>query len=261
MNRQTFILLKKKTFRHNLKLFVKDSEGKTDRRTIPFTTEHLVRDIDRAGKARKTLAEYSTTDEVIYDALLRDSGYGKVFTLKSDPEGKLKKEPLNITPLDAEKIALRNLFANSNLPFDDKKSNAVLREELTIYIQAQTGKEIKQSTAKEIPGTPVNVLQTLQEQVDQAISDYEEETGNDFPEFETKSDMYNFIDGLKNPEFNQEKFIKEHSVEKNSSGDDLPDDAEELGKLYQGLFDTNVPNPKKNNVDWIKGKIKEKQAE
>ena len=79
--REVFIIIKTKPYRHFLKLFLKDRDGKTDQRLIPFTTEHKVTEKERVTGARRKHAEYSSSNRRIIEALYRDTGYGIVFQI------------------------------------------------------------------------------------------------------------------------------------------------------------------------------------
>lgn len=261
MKPHTFKLLNKRPFALSTPLYLIGKDGKLDKREVRFSTAHLVGVNDRIKKARTVAAEVTLVEEAEINAIFRDTGYGTKFVLKGDDEGKLKKAPLNITAFDATKVALKNLFAKTDLEFDDTKPNAVLEKELTIYLNATTGKEVTKGQATEIKHEPINVEKSIEGDVEAAIKAYEETNGVDFPEFANKQDKLNFIDGLSNPNFEQEAFIEKHAV-KEDEGDDLPTgDAEALGVIYKTLFGKNVANLKKNDAAWIEAQIKAKQAE
>ena len=257
MERQTFVLAKTKPFRHHLKLYVRDSHGKTTHRIVTFTTEHLVSEKERVTNARKKAAQFSTSDPIEVDALLRDTGYGKTFYLKGDEKGERKLESFNITPTDVKKIALQNLFVNVGLEFDGEKSAELLQEELRLFLSAKTGTEIGSSTASQIPHIPVDVKQTIDDKIKEAHAKYETLFGEPIPE-ELKNDLA-FLDGLSNPDFNAKEYIASKGIVEPGE-DDLPDDPEALGEIYFQLLGKKVAIPMKNNIEWIKSKIKEVQS-
>ena len=257
MERQTFVLLATKPFRHHLKLFISDGGNKTFQKIVTFTTEHKVTENERVTNARKKQAEYNTKNQSEIDALYRDTGYGKVFTHVDDPKGDRKKESFKVTPIDAEKIALRNLFNAAGLDFDGDKDVQVLNHEYRTYIAATQGVKIGESTASEIKCSPVDVQKTIQDQVNEAIKSYEIKYNKPFPKFDNKEDTYAFIDGLSNPNFNPAKYIEEKSVSEAQEGDDMPDTVEGMRELYKATFSEQVPVPKKNDIPWMKKKVKE----
>lgn len=245
MKRQTFVLKHTKEFRRFERVFIKDKDGKIDQRPITFTTEHKVSEKQRNTNARKIAAEFSTSDEKIYDALLRSHAYGKTFVLKDDPEGKLKKEPFSVTPVDAEKIALKNLFEQADLKFDATKSNDVLRQEYNIAMGAKTGRKIGESTASNIQHNPVDVGKGIQDAVDSAKKAYEEKYGEPIPE-EFENDKA-FLSALSDPGFDAKAYMEKAS----KPGESI----ESLREKYKELKGSNVPNPKKNDLAWIKKEV------
>lgn len=249
MKRQTFILLRTWEFRRSVRLFLKKDDGKVDQRNIKFTTEHKVSEKDRNKNARKIPAEYNTSDEVIYDGLLRSKAYGKTFVLLGDKEAKLKREPFDITPVDAKKTALKNMFEQAGFEFDGTKSNEVLQEEYLIQITAETGVILKKGKASKIPHIPVDVAKQINEQVVKARKAYEDKYGEPVPE-EYANDKA-FLDGLSNPDFDAKSYM-----DKQSSGSEEPS-IEELREKYLEKKGVNVPNPKKNDAAWIKSKLTE----
>ena len=266
MERQAFILTQKKTFRHNLKLYIKDSDGKIDKRNITFTTEHKVKDKERSKRARKIAGEYSAIDEKIIDALYRDTGYGKTFVHVDDPEGKRKRDAFVITTFDAKKIALRGLFKNADLKFDESKSAEVLTEEYRIHISAQTDKVVRKGDATQIPHEPVDVKQQLADTVNQAHAIYEEKYGEPVPE-DYVTDLA-FLSSLADPKWDAKAFMAEKDKESKdveepipdaSNSNGLPDTAEALWPIYKEVLGVNVANPKKNDPAWMKKKILEKK--
>lgn len=251
---ETFILKATKTFRQAITIFIKSADGKVDKRQVEFTTEHKVRETDRMTNARKVHAEFSTSDKVLIDAMYRDTGYSITFVHKDDPRGERKRTPFNVTPLDAKLTALRNLFLHAGLEFDAKKDINVLNEEYQFHMAAKTGIDASKSTATVIPETPVDVQAQINTAISTAREKYEKETGEPFPEFENRSDLLTFVDGLNAENFDVKSFIENKAVK---AEDGLPDNLEDLHVLYQQVLKVQVPNPKKNDADWIKKKIEE----
>lgn len=255
MKRQTFILTNTKDFRRAVRLFLR-KDDKVDQRNIKFTTEHKISEKDRNKNARKIPAEYSTSDEKIYDGLLRSHAYGKTFVLVGDPDGKLKREPFDITPVDAKKVALKNMFEQAGFEFDTKKSNEVLEEEYLIQIAAKTGVKIEKGVATVIPHSPINLGEEMQKKADEAREAYKVKYGESIPEAFTNDVA--LLDGLSNPDFDAKAYMDKV----NESGEISPNGApvveltiEELREKYFAQVGVNVPNPKKNDAAWIKSKI------
>lgn len=270
MERQeVFILLKKKTFRHDLKLYFKGIDGKLEQRIVTFTTSHLVSEKGRATSARTKNAEYITSDERIIDALYRDSGYGIRFVHRDDLNGERKRDSFNVTPLDASRLALRNLFNAIGLEFDESKSNEVLTKEYQIHVSAKAGVDMTQSTAREIPHTPIDVQKSLQDQIDAARNIYQERYGSPVPD-----EFYNdvaFLSALSDPKWDAQAYISANTTVDedppvdppqgpDEEGLELPDTPEELWPIYKEATGKNVPNPKKNDAAWMKKAILEKRA-
>jgi len=259
MERQTFILVKTKPFRHHLKLFLKDIEGKVDRRIVTFTTEHKVNEKERTKNARKIPAEFSTSDENVIDALYRDTGYGKTFVHKDDTKGARKEEPFKITPIDTKKIALQNLFKAANLDFDPTKSVEVLNEEYRIHVTAKAGVSIGQSTAPKIIHEPIDVQKSISDQAEIARNVYKEKYGEEVPESHTND--LTFLSALADPNFDAKKYIEGETATSEEIDDDFPEDVESLRKMYFDTFGQNPANPKKNDAAWMAQKIKGKLAQ
>ena len=263
MERQIFLLKTHKPFRHHLKLFVSDGENKTFQTIVTFTTEHKVPEKERVNNARKHKAEYSTNKEQEIDALYRDSGYGITFTHEDDPEGKRKKESFKLTPIDAERVALRNLFAHAGLEFDGSKDVKVLDMEYRKFIEAKSGAKIEKSTATHIPHNKVDVAKSMQDQMLAAHAKFEEVYGKPIPEgFEND---FVLLDGMNSEGFNALEYIEENggnetTAEDEETGDALPGDAESLQKIYFELYGTKPSNPKKNDIAWLQTKIAEKRG-
>lgn len=263
MERQIFLLKTPKPFRHHLKLFVSDGENKTFQTIVTFTTEHKVPEKERVNNARKHQAEYSTNKEEEIDALYRDSGYGITFTHKDDPEGKRKKESFKLTPIDAERVALRNLFAHAGLEFDGSKDVKVLDMEYRKFIEAKSGAKIEKSTATHIPHNKVDVVKSMQDQMLAAHAKYKEVYGESIPSgFENDLTL---LDGISSEGFDVKAYIAEHSNVEDESDvetiDPLPADVEKLQELYFAEFGTKPSNSTKNNAGWLQSKIAEKRAQ
>lgn len=262
MENQTFILKKARTWSHAMTIFVKGVNGKLEKRQIKFGTEHLVRETDRLKNARNVQAQFITNDEILFDGMMRDSGYGKTFYLKGDPEGLKKRDGFNVTPLDSKKMALEALFKHADLPFDSTKSVEQLTEEYQIYMTAKTGAKIAPSTATEIPHKPVDVQQELQSQAEKAREAYFEKFGEEIPD-EFRNDL-GMLSALSDPNFDAKAYMEskkapeEEKVSEDKTG--LPADAASLGAIYFEEIGSNVPNPKKNDAAWIKAKILEKRG-
>lgn len=253
MESKTFVLKKTKEFRRHVRLFIKKSDGKVDQRNVTFTTEHKVQVKDRNKNARNVAAEFSTNNEVIYDALLRSHAYGKTYVLKDDPEGKQKREPFDIRPVDAKRVALKNLFKSSNLQYDESKSTEVLEQEYQIYMNVISGKEIKEGKAKEIPHVKVDVAADIAKTTEAARKLYEERYGEPVPE-DFKNDKA-FLSALPDPKFDAKAYMEKASTA--SGPENEGENIESLQAAYKDKFNVNVPNPKKNDIDWIKKKLAE----
>lgn len=256
MERQTFILLNKRTWCHNVTIFLKGVDGKVDKRNLKFATEHKVSEQSRTTTARTVAGDFSTSDEVIIDALYHDSSYGKTFVHVDDPEGKRKKTPYVITKMDAEKTALRNLFEASGFEFDETKSNDVLNKEFQILMGAKSGVVIKESSATEIKHTPVDIEKQMVEQAEAARKVYEERYGEPVP-----TQFHNdkaFLSALSDPNWDAKAYIAEKSKVVDPSA--LPDNAEALQEIYHTEFGKKVANLKKNDIGWMKKQIEEKRA-
>lgn len=249
---ETFVLLTTKEFRYNFKLFLKDSNGKVDQRNLVFTTEHKVKETQRTTNARKVPAEVHVSDEVMIDAMYRDPGYGKTFVHVDDPKGERKKEAFNVTPLDAKKIALQNLFKAAKLEFDGTKTIEVLTEEYQIHMTAVSGKVIEEGKAKEIPHEQVDVAAELGEQMNKARHAYKEKYGEDIPT-EYANDKAFLSAVLDDPNFDAKGYIES----KDDNSNELPSDVSELQAIYLNELGKTPAAAKKNDADWLKKKIEE----
>lgn len=249
MERKTFILTYTKDFRLFTRVFLKGKDGKNEQRNVTFTTEHRISEKQRNTNARRIPAEFSTSDERLYDGLLRSPAYGKTFVLKDDPEGKLKRTPFDITPLDARKIALKNYFDEAGLKFDASKPAEVLEEEYRIFANAKTGSDVKESGPAKIEHKPVDIAKEMQDQMDEARKVYEDKYGEPIPEAYANDKA--LLDGLSNPDFDAKAYM-------DSIGSGLAEPTiEELREKYLEKKGVNVPNPKKNDAAWIKSKLAE----
>jgi hypothetical protein len=249
MERKTFVLTQTREFRRSVRIFLKDKEGKTEDRRIKFTTEHKVSEKERNLNARKVAAEFNTSDERLYDGILRDTGYGETFVLKGDPEGKLKREPFDITPLDAKKIALKNLFEAAGLEYDSKKPSEVLEEEYQIFMNAKAGTNIKNDKPLNVDHTPVDLKKGRLQQIENAKKAYEKKYGEPIPE--KFANDTGFLSALTaDPNFDAKAYMAKDSDPKEET-------IEELREKYVKKFGANVANAKKNDKAWIKNKLAE----
>lgn len=257
MKRQTFVLLLTKDYRRFIRVFLKNKEGKPEQRNVTFTTEHKVSEKERNRNAKRIQAEFSTSDERLYDGLLRSTAYGKTFVLKGDPEGKLKREPIDLTPFDAKRIALKNHFDAIGLEFDSTKPIEVLEEEYQIYVNAKTGSNIKGSGPAEITHKPINVEKQITEAVDSAKALYKEKYGEDIPD-EFANDKA-FLSALPDPNFDAKAYIDKayESVSEDTTETIEEESLEDLHKQYFDKFGKNVANLKKNDKAWIKDRLAE----
>lgn len=259
MEEKVFILTNKRTFRRGVRVFVKGQDGKVTDRLLMFTTEHLVSDQERSTNARTVAAQYATRNEVLYHALLADTGYGKDFTLITDPEGKLKEASLKIRPDDIKKATLSNLFDAAGLKFDANKDVNILEREYTIHIQALSGRKMEVSAPAPIPHQVVNVAQGIAEMKQAARQKYEDDYGERVPA--VVYDDITFLDGLSNPDFDAEKYIESKLAVPEKVEEEVSKPEQDIYGQYFDLHQKNVPNMKKNDTVWIKAKIAEKLAE
>lgn len=265
MQRKTFVLKRKKTYRRGVKAIIKDPiTGKFESRTFPFTTEHIVTPDQRhKPKARLVAAEYSTDKEYEIDALLSCPSYGIDYFMKGDEKGELKRKTLNLKPEDYEKVALKNLFDMADIEFDDSKPLGLLKEEYRIHISSG-GKvnQIKPSGPLEIPHVKVDPLKDMKEQMNNAISAYKEKYGEDMPE-EYKSDKGFLSAILQDPKFDAQAYIEgaeEDVVDSEKEPGHIDAQEKELTKeeLHIAYFKKTgkrVPNPKSNDLAWVKNQL------
>ena len=255
MEKKTFVLRNKKTYRRGIRIFIKDKDGKFKDRLLNFTTEHLVDEKQRTTNARKIHGEYTTEKLDEISALFSDSAYGKDFYLKGDPDGKLKTATIKVTNDDAKKIALRNLFTLADLPFDDSKPFEVLNEEYNLYAQSFSGRRIGASTAKAIPVEMVDVAEGIASAKAAARELYFKKYGEEVPG--VVRDDTAFLDGLSNPDFDAKKYIESKTPASSEEDDNATEGKEALRDAYFQKFGKNVPNPKLNDLPWIKAKLEE----
>jgi hypothetical protein len=266
---KTFVLTNKKTWRREVRVFVMNVNKKFEERLLGFTTEHRVTNKQRTVAGRNTAAEFVTSDPVLIDALYRDSAYGKDFTEKGDTEGLKKKPTLIINDKDRQIVALRGLFSAVGLHMDETLPYDVLKEQYEIHMSAISGKKTDKPQATNIPHTPVDVKQTIEQGILAARQKYEEDWGEPIPAI-VANDLA-FLDGLSNPAFDAQKYIEAKLAEesKDLEGNkeikdtkDLKEEApvNEKEKLHAAYFEKTgkkVPNMKLNDLAWIKAKIEE----
>lgn len=271
MEAKTFILTKTKTWRREVRIHILNQNKKYDAKLIPFTTENIVPSKQRNTRGHMVPAEFTTTDQVIIDALYRDPSYGKDFVEKGDPEGKKKQPSIVITETDSKLIALRNLYKLIKLPFDEALPYEVLKAQYDIHMDALGGKAAEKSAPLQIPHVPVDVKATIEAGVNAARQAYLEKYGEPIPAI-VENDL-GFLDALNDPNFDAQKYIENKVIaaqepQKDENGmplkaasfdvnEELTDSKEDLAAKYFEKFKTNVPNPKKNDVAWIKAKLAE----
>lgn len=264
---KTFVLTNKKTWRREVRVFVMNINKKFEERLLSFTTEHRVSNKQRTVLGRNTSAEFITSDPILIDAMYRDSAYGKDFTEKGDTEGLKKKPTLIINDTDRQIVALRGLFAATNLFMDEKLPYDVLKEQYEIHMSAMSGKKSDKPQATEIPHVPVDVKLTIEQGILAARQRYEDEYGDPIPAI-VANDLA-FLDGLSNPAFDAQKYIDAKLAEASKpaeiEGGDEPqkkedapvNEKETLHKAYFEKTGKTVPNMKSNDLVWIKGKLAE----
>jgi len=258
MEQKTFQLSNTRTFRRGVRIFVKDAAGKVSDMLCMFTTEKIVSERERYTNARTKAAEYKTTNEMVVNALFSDAAYGKDFYLKGDEEGKLKRSSFVVSQEDIERASLESLFNSAGLIFDRSKSIPILKKEYSLHLEALGGRKIKESGPLEIPHIPVDVPKDIINAKVEARNKYEELYGEPVPEI--VFDDIAFLDGMSNPDFKAQAYIKTKTEEAEAaqkSGSDAGDSKEDLYKVYFEKFKKNVPNAKKNDIAWIKGQLSE----
>lgn len=267
MEAKTFILTKTKTWRREVRIHILNQNKKYDAKLIPFTTENIVPSKQRNTRGHQVPAEFTTTDPIIIEALFRDPSYGKDFVEKGDPEGKKKQPTVVITETDSKLIALRNLYKLVNLPFDETLPIEVLKAQYDIHMDALGGKAAEKSAPLQIPHVPVDVKASIEAGVNTARAAYLEKYGEPIPAI-VENDL-GFLDALADPNFDAQKYIENKVIaaqeppkDEEPEAPEVPeapeaDNKEDLAAKYFEKFKTNVPNPKKNDVAWIKAKLAE----
>lgn len=260
----TFILTDATKWSRPVRIFIKGRNKKLEERTVLFTTEHIVPAKQRVGRGHEVPAEFTTSDPAYLEAMYRDTSYGKTFVEKGDPEGKKKQNPIIVTDEDKDLVALRGLFQMANLTMDENLPYEVLKQQYAIHMSALSGIKIEKSVAKEIPHVPVDVKASIEEGVNVARAAYFEKYGEPIPAI-VANDL-GFLDALADPNFDAKAYIENKIAQvppvdevKIEETIDAPvaDDKEALAAKYFEKFKTNVPNPKKNDVAWIKAKLEE----
>ena len=266
MKNVTFILSNLRTFRREVAVFIKNKDGKFEKRSLPFTTEHKVVPKMRTTKGRTVAAEYSTDEPMVLEAIYADASYGKDFYEVGDHEGKKKTKTRVVTKSDTKLVALRGLFKTAGLEFDDSKPVDVLETEYQIHVIAVSGKKIGKSSAPEIPHIPVDVKADINTAAEAARNTYLDKYGEEVPE-QFAGDLGFLSAVATDPDFDAKAYIAAKLKDDEESPDDATDSGgdppeptiEDLREEYRVLFSKNVPNPKKNDLAWIKGKIAEKK--
>ena len=259
----TFVLTKTKTWSREVRVFIMNQNKKYQEKLLPFTTEHVVSTKQRNTRGHIVPAQYVTNDPVIIAALYRDSAYGKDFTELGDPEGKKKQPSIVINEDDRQLVALRGLFKLAELPMDENLPIDVLKEQYEIHVSAKSGR--KASAPAEIPHTPVDVKQSIEQGISAARQKYEDDYGDPVPAI-----VYNdlaFLDGLSNPTFDAQKYIEQKIAEaskpeekQEEKGEEAKNPVVEKEALHKAYFEKtgkNVPNMKSNDLVWIKAKLEE----
>lgn len=262
MEHKVFVLTNKRTYRRAVRVFVKGQDKKVADRLCLFTTEHLVNDQERNTNARQIPAQFSTNNESLYHSLLSDSGYGKDFVLEGDPQGKLKEASQKLSPEDIKKATLEALFSGAKLKFDGNKPIELLEMEYAMHVQALSGVKTQISAPAPIPHQIVDVAKQMAEKKAEARQKYEDEYGEPVPP--VVYDDLAFLDGMNSPGFDAEKYIDsklakpEVMPETEQGKEEAPEtkeSEESIYDMYFKKFGKNVPNMKKNDTAWIKGKL------
>lgn len=256
-NNKVFILLNKRDFSRVINIFVVNPTGKIDKRNVKFTTERLVDAKQRQTAARKVAAEYWAKNDAEVEALLSSSGYGITFVRKDDPMGILKKQTRMISTEDAERAALKALFEAIGLEFDEKLTNDVLKSQYAIHAQTVAGtKKVAASGPKQIIAKPVDVAGEIAQGKQQAKNSFKEKYGYEVPDV-VANDVA-FLDALSNPDFDAEKYIENVTSKADEPEDGPVEDEKPIDywqEKYSTLKGTKVPNPKKNDIAWIKAEV------
>lgn len=258
---ETFILLNKKTYRRFVKIYLPKSNVKNAyfAKHVQFTTDGLIDPKNRSTAGRTKNAEYKTSVQDEIDALMSSDGYGKEYTLKRDPEGKLKKPSRNLSNDDQRKASLRGLYKEMGIEFDDSKTYEFLLAEYSGYIKALTGSKGTQgnSSPAQIPVSITNVSQNIEDMKNAARAKYFDLFAEEIP-----SVVYNdltFLDGIMVPGFDAKSYIenalKQEPEDKGTEVDVESETPESLGKKYLEKYGVLPPAPYKNNIGWLKNKL------
>lgn len=257
MEAQRFVLKRKRVYKRTVRLFMKNAKGEMATARVLFTTEHLVRSIERGiGKgSTKVSAEAVVRDEAILEAMYRDTGYGKVFVHIDDPDGKRKKKPYDVTAEDAEKVALKGMFKKAGLEFDDNKPMSVLKKELSLHYELTSGVKAELNPPAPIEENPINVgeemKQAILESQKNAKVKYFEKYGEQIPEQYLNDKA--FLDGMYNEEFDPKEYIA--SMNSNSK-ETQEEKKKRLHEEYKAKYSERVPNLKSNDFSWIEERLK-----
>lgn len=255
MAKSVFVLRNKNVYRRGVRVFIKGLNKKFEGKLLPFSKEHLIIDKERnKPKARNVAAEYATDDPILINALLSDTGYGKDFVLKNDPEGKKKRVSAKITNADHKRIGLQRLFGYINLPWDDELPTEVLESQYATHVNALGSVDASKSTATQIPVKEVDPLAELEAGKEAAREAYKEKYGEEIP-----GDFVNdiaLLDGMSNPDFDAQAYI-EANTQKDEPSSKNVETAEYWQEEYKKALGTAVANPMKNNIEWMKKKIAE----
>jgi len=263
MLEQVFVLKKTRPYKRTVRVFIKNKMNKVTSVNCLFTTEHLVNEQERQTNGKLRQAEFSTSNEDLYEAMLCDSSYGKDFYLKGDPEGKLKKKSVVLTRDDIDMAAMEKLYTDSGMNFDHTKSFLELKMAYNIHIEAMAGRKYEPSKPAEIAMKVVDVAAEIGAQKQKAMENYETKYGEPVPGI-VANDMA-FFDAMLNIDFDAQKYIAakvdSHVAEplSGTTGDGEPkvneDSFDVLDAKYLERFKTHIPNNKKSDLTWVKNKL------
>lgn len=248
-----FELRKGRFYNHNDRVYVKRPDGTLGMRPITFSKSGVGSVTDAQRNEQSVVApiraQFKTSDKALIDAMYNHSGYGSVFIQKGDDEAKLKGLGYDISSQDAEKVAIRQQFEAVGIEFDGKKALPLLKAELRLAFEGLSGKKVKLSK----PVAPIENNIDVAGDINQAVTDarelYKEKYGEDVPD-DFKDDK-SFLSALTDPTFDAEAYI----ARKRDKTSGLTID--ELQEAYKAKFGNNVANSKKNDAEWIKGKLAE----
>jgi hypothetical protein len=258
-----FVLVNKREYSRVVNIWPVGRDGKASKRSVKFTTERLVDVKQRQTAAKNVSAEYWAINDAEVDALLSSSAYGITFVRKDDPNGELKKPTRKITPENAKGIALKSMFEQAGLKYDGSLPYSVLKEQYAIHVEASAGvTKVKESGSVPIPSEKVDVQKSISDAVVKAKADFEEKYG--YPVPDSVANDLAFFDGLSNPDFNADAYIKNAELPKDDNPEEEIEEGpgdeksiEEIREEYKAKFGTNVANPKKNDRNWMLSKINE----